>query len=197
MDVTVVVGTFGGPDWVQLAYQRAIPSAERLGVAVEHRHAGSLASARNQGAALARTEWLCFLDADDELAPGYIEAMEKASGDLRGPAVSYVRRGRGAAPRLWPECDLRDGNFLVIGTLVRKAMFEAVGGFKDWPMYEDWCLFQRCVKAGATVELVPGAVYIAHVRQDSRNREPSRAERRRWFEEIRRANYPELFEVAA
>ncbi|HYJ21625.1 MAG TPA: glycosyltransferase family 2 protein [Solirubrobacterales bacterium] len=196
MDVTVIVGTFGGAEWVRLAHERAVPSGEAQAPVI-HRHAASLAQARNEGAALAKTEWLCFLDADDELEPGYFEAMERATADLRGPAVSYVRHGRPTAPKLWPAQDLRDGNFLVIGTLIRKELFERVGGFKEWPIYEDWCVWQRCAAAGATVEQVPDAVYVAHVRAKSRNRQPSRAERLRWHHEIRQANHPELYEVAA
>ncbi len=196
MDVTVVVGTFGEVEWVNLAHERAVPSA-RSQAPVIHRHDDSLAQARNEGAVLARTEWLCFLDADDELAPGYFEAMGRATGDLRGPAVSYVRHGRCATPKLWPPQDLRNGNYLVIGTLIRKSLFDQVGGFKTWPLYEDWCLWQRCARVGATVELVPDAVYVAHVRAKSRNREPNRAERLRWHHEIRSANHPELYEAAA
>jgi glycosyltransferase involved in cell wall biosynthesis len=192
VDVSVIVGTFGPPEWVKLAHDRAIPSAEALGVPVVHRHAASLARARNDGAALARTEWLCFLDADDELTPGYFEAMAAAIADLRCPAVSYVTGRRVADPKLWPECDLRDGNYLLIGTLVRKELFEAVGGFKTWPLYEDWCLWQRCWKAGASIEQVPDAVYRAHIRPQSRNREPSRQEKHRWHREIREANFPGL-----
>lgn len=192
MDVTVIVGTFGPPEWVELAESRAVPSVEAQGVPVIHRHRLSLAGARNDGAAEAGTEWLCFLDADDELAPGYFDAMAAASADLRGPAVTYIHGTREDPPKLWPECDLRDGNYLLIGTLVRKAMFKAVGGFKTWPLYEDWCLWQRCAKTGATIELVPEAIYRAHVRSASRNREPGRRERLRWHHEIRDANYPEL-----
>jgi glycosyltransferase involved in cell wall biosynthesis len=197
VDVTVVVGTFGGVDWVRLASSRAIPSAERLGVPVMHRHAGTLAQARNTGAALAKTEWLCFLDADDELDPGYFESMEKASADLRGPAVVYVRGNRVFPPKLWPVCDLRDGNYLVIGTLIRKSLFEEVGGFEEWPLYEDWALWARAARAGATIEQVPDAVYRAHVRRDSRNRGPGRREREVCHHEIRRAVFPELYEPDA
>jgi glycosyltransferase involved in cell wall biosynthesis len=196
VDVTVVVGTFGSSEWSKLAVERAIPSAEPQAPVI-HCHGADLAAARNEGAAQADSEWLCFLDADDELAPGYFEAMARASADLRGPAVVYIRGRRERPPKLWLVCDLRDGNYLVIGTLVRRAMFEAVGGFKGWPLYEDWCLWQRCAAAGATIEQVPGAIYRAYARRDSRNRAPGRSERLRWHEEIRRANHPELYEAAA
>lgn len=197
MDVTVVVGTFGADGWRQTA-QRAIRSAEPQAPVI-HVHGATLAEARNAGGAQAGSEWLIFLDADDELDPGYVAAMSAAehTGDLLGPATSYVRQGRPGSPKLWPEQDLRDGNHLVIGTAVRRAMFLEVGGFRDWTLYEDWCLWQRCSRAGASVAMVPDAVYRAHVRPSSRNRAPDRAERLRMHDAIRRANFPELYADAA
>jgi len=194
VDVTVVVATFGDrARWDDLA-ERAVASAEREGVPVVRVHGETLHEARNAGGERAQSEWLCFLDADDQLEPGYFEAMAAGTADLRGPAVRYVTTGRPARPKVWPAMDLRDGNYLVIGTLVRRSLFLQVGGFRDWPLYEDWCLWQRCSIAGASVETLPDAVYRAHVSMTSRNRAPGRAERERWHHEIRRANYPELYD---
>lgn len=91
---------------------------------------------------------------------------------------------------IWPEMDLRLGNWLVIGTLVQRQVFVEVGGFREWPLYEDWCLWQRCWKAGAEPVKVPDAVYVARVRGASRNRQPSRAEKLRIHGEIVAANFP-------
>ena len=82
---------------------------------------------------------------------------------------------------------------MVIGTMISRAMFNEVGGFKDWPIYEDWCLWQRAVLAGAVPVKVPDAVYVAHVTADSRNRSPRHDERTEVHHAIRRANYPDLY----
>lgn len=199
MDVSVVVATFGSPDYKDLARDRAVPSAEKQTLAPKEIvavHGLTLSDSRNWGASRTSSEWLCFLDADDELHPDYLERMaeHQFDADLLGPAVEYVRMGRAEAPKVWPEQDLRDGNYLVIGTLVRRSVFEAAGGFHEWGMYEDWCLWQRCHKLGARIKMVPDAVYTAHIIPGSRNRAPKRAERLFWHEAIRRANYPELYE---
>lgn len=183
MEVTVIVATFGDQEWVELAHRRAVPSAPEP---VIHQHHDTLAAARNHGAEMAATEWLCFLDADDELAPGYMEAMAEAEADLRGPAVVYVRDGVREEPKLWPAKSLRHGNYLPIGTLVRRDMFFKAGGFRDEPLYEDWSLWLRCWNLGASVQQVRDAHYIAHVRTGSRNL-PPKAVRRHWFNEIRNA----------
>lgn len=197
LEVTVCVGTYGDMTWWDLARRRALPSSVPQATHTVHIHADDLATARNVAADRAQTEWLCFLDGDDELEPGYMDAMAQGTADLRGPAVRYVGGGGLEHPRVWPEQDLREGNHLVIGTLIRKVMFQAVGGFREFPLYEDWDLWQRCWKAGASIETIPSAIYQAHVRDDSRNRAPDRHEREHWHHEIRRANFPELYAEAA
>lgn len=178
-DVTVIVATYGGSEWIKLA-RRAVKSAE-LQAPTYHVHASTLHDARNDGLRLVATEWVVFLDADDELEPGYIERMQAGSADLRAPSVRYVEGGltRHWMPRVAGhrhECSgecLPFGNWLVVGTMARTRMLLDVGGWEDWPIYEDWALWLRCWQAGASVEAIPDAVYRAHVRQDSRNRAPS------------------------
>lgn len=203
MDATVIVGTFGDQEWVALAHERAIPSAETQDVPVIHVHGepqetygASLAVCRNAAAEQATSEWLCFLDADDELQPGFFDAMEHASADLRTPQVQYVRRRRVHAPMFWPEGDLRDGNHLIVSTLIRRDLFFEVGAFRDVLLYEDWDLWQRCWKAGASIEQVPGAVCRVHINPASKHRYgTTREEKAAAHEQVRRLNFPELYEV--
>lgn len=180
MELTVCVATFGDAHWAELARTRAMPSAAEQGVRVVHRHGRTLAEARNECLRLVHTEWVCHLDADDELEPGYVEAMARGSADLRAPAVTYVRpNGQGTAPYIpkvaghrhdcEAEC-LREGNWLVIGTAVRTELLRRAGGWWEEPAYEDWSTWLRCWLAGGTIEAVPEAVYRAYVRPDSRNR---------------------------
>ena len=77
MDVTIVVGTYGHRQWIDLAHERAIPSAVRQDVPVVYRHEDTLADARNEAIRSARTEWVIVLDADDELGEGYVPALSK------------------------------------------------------------------------------------------------------------------------
>lgn len=198
MHVTVVVATFGGHEWVTLANERAIPSARALGVPVVHAHDLTLHAARNAGLDQVATPWTCFLDADDELEPGYFDEMEKGTADVRAPSVRYISAGGVAA---WPympsvynhthQCEadcLPLGNWVIVGAVTRTDLVRRVGGWHDYPIFEDWDLFLRCYKAGATFEGVPAAVYRAHVRPDSRNRSPDREARLEGHRMIARAN---------
>lgn len=198
LDATICIGTFGSREWVDLAKERAVPSAKAQGVPIFHCHGATLAEARNAALEQVTTPWVVFLDADDELASGYLAALDEGTADLRGPAISYVKLGRMRSPYVpkvaghthdcSAEC-LRDGNWLVIGTAVRTEMVREVGGFREFEVYEDWDLFLRCWLAGGTVEAVPTAVYLAHWRRQSRNRAPGVAAKNQVHRDIIDANF--------
>ena len=195
MEVTVVVATFGDPSWATLAHERAIPSVGDAPFVFEHGR--TLHEARNDGLIQVETPWVCFLDADDELEPGYFEAMALGSCELRAPAVRYVSDDRSRAAyipkvaghthRCEADC-LAWGNWMVIGTVAPTRLVRAVGGFRDFSWSEDWDLWVRCWKAGATIEAIPEAIYRAHVRPDSRNRAPERETKHAQHQAIARAN---------
>lgn len=175
MDVTIVCSTFGNYKWQLLAQQRALPNAHSFGVPVIYNHCESLHEARNLGLSQVETEFVCFLDADDELEPWYFEEMELVDGDLRPPSVRYI--GNAAAMPRIPEHDhvcvadcLAEGNWLVVGTVARTKLLRDVGGWRDYPVFEDFDLWQRCWLAGATITPVPGAVYMAYSDSNGRNK---------------------------
>lgn len=174
--VSVIVATYGDESWKKTA-ERALLSAERQARApaeVIHVHGSDLASARNEGAEQAVGPWLCFLDADDELHPRFLAAMVPHLGlenAVLNPAVQFVMPGgRKKQPRCFATKDLREGNYLVIGSLVGKEAFFRAGGFDpQWEAWEDWAMWWRVLDGGATVTRVPRAVYRAHWRKDGRN----------------------------
>jgi glycosyltransferase involved in cell wall biosynthesis len=187
MNVSVLIATYGSEEWKDLAWSRAYPSAieQTEDVASFHDPDGTIASVRNEMARTASGDWLLFLDADDELAPGYLDAM-RASYEQEGtdgvplrhtPAVSYIRKQKPERPKFWPGNleTFRTGNWLVIGTLVRREFFWEVGGFKDFAHgLEDWNFWARCIRAGARVRKVPAAVYLAHWNDHSKHQKLAR-----------------------
>lgn len=196
-NTSILICCHGDPSWEEAAWSHAYPSAVAadqgaVETTVVYDRGATLAEVRNLGAVHARGQWLCFLDADDELAPGFIDEMHRAwlilaHGDgiphpgypgstdfLFAPAVSYQSEsGASSLPAIpnkgrWP-----DMNECVIGTLVERELFLKVGGFRDLPSLEDYDLWLRCVKAGALIRHVPEAVYRASIRPGSRNSDQS------------------------
>lgn len=175
MTVSILLGTYGHTRWSHQARMKAFPSTigqRAHEVLMRHEVEGTVASVRNALAEQATGDWLCFLDADDQLAPDYLFWMAQyaQANCLLVPAVQFVSHGKlsgvtqipnggdepGAAERMI------DVNCAVIGTLVPRKLFLEVGGFDEEPIYEDWALWLRCMIAGAKLVQVPGAVYIAN-----------------------------------
>lgn len=211
MKVAVVIATFGDQKWQDLALRRAWPSAKSQDpnhLKHLHEHLGPISRVRNEAAARVPEEnkWLCFVDGDDELAPGYLDAMRAtaepathalsewlAGGDeelapvldarprLLVPSVQYVHPdGHEEQPRIPNEGQWPEVNTCVIGTLIPRALFEQVGGFREgYEPYEDYELFLRCWRAGARLVEVRSAVYRAFVYPQSAHRNSAGIKHRR------------------
>lgn len=207
MNVSVLIATYGEPEWKTIA-ERAYLSAlgqEAYEIILHHDDDGTIASSRNAAAEQATGDWLCFLDADDEFAPDYLGAMGRAfereatSGGnlLLTPAVRHVKKGRPAAPFFFDRgISLRQDNWLVVGTLIQKDLFLEVGGFGEYPHgFEDFSLWSKCFRIGATIVKVPDAVYVYHHNPQSKHKQGWRD--RRWQVETHQRVVRELDEWEA
>lgn len=222
MNVAILICTYGEQRWADLASEHAYPSAvaaAHAGVTVHRVHdpGGTLAEVRNTAAADVTAEWLCFLDADDQLGAGYIDAMRAARRSTAAqifelendgerekaheldytpilylPHVQYVRDGRYIDWAKLPAAGrpVVEVNAAVIGTLVPRELFLEAGGFRDEPLYEDWSCWLRCIRAGAITIAVPDAVYLADG-TPGRN-EPDIRLRKETYWKIRREHDPHL-----
>ena len=195
----ILIATYGDEFWEQLAQERALPSAMIQGadeVRVSHVADGKRHQVRNTLAQLSESDWLVFLDADDHLAPGFVDALRAAApppgmAALLNPAVGHAHRPHEHA--CFAPKELERGNYLIIGTAVPRELFLEVGGFWDWDGFEDWELWIRCTKAGAIVVQVPEAVYLIDSTERSRDAQASPHETSRWLREIRRYHWPAIY----
>jgi glycosyltransferase involved in cell wall biosynthesis len=118
--------------------------------------------ARNHGAKLAVSKWLAFCDDDDLWAPSklrdQLSAMKSEGADWCTSSALFVDSGLNPIGghrlrsgqnfcRLIRERNIVPGGGS--GVLVRRALFESVGGFREDAKYvEDWDLWVRLSQAG-------------------------------------------------
>jgi rSAM/selenodomain-associated transferase 2 len=122
----------------------------------------------NAGARSAGGEVLLFLHADCLLPDGAEEAIRAALADPAAVGGAFCIRFAADCPaslhRLAGLINLRSrlaseatGDQAVF---VRRAVFEAVQGFPDWPLFEDFALVSR-VKRQGRFRILPAAVTIS------------------------------------
>lgn len=144
--------------------RRVCRSDNRVQLLENSRRMGA-AICRNQGVRGAQTEWLLFLDDDDQLCEGFFDSMVQLLGsdpkvqawipDVRNAwqrHLSPVERSDALARNRVGGCS---------GFLIRKSLFEAVGGFdEDFPSMQDWDLWLRLIERNALYYSgVTGVIY--------------------------------------
>lgn len=143
------------------------------------------------------TEFVAFLDDDDELYPGHLDrlvAMARETGaDVVYPwfdlnVQGMIRNDMNPLSSIpeGPAFDAdrlrNDSNFIPVTCLVRTDMFVKVGGFPTpgstaWPHdeCEDWGLWLRLLDAGARFEHLPERTWIYHWHGRNTSGRPERA----------------------
>lgn len=166
-EVSVAVPIYGDTTtWLPLARTaKASIDAQTVPTVCQIVEGVSLVDARNHALSVVETPFVILLDADDTLAPGYVEHMLAGTGDVRWPSVAYTDGTVWAMD--WNP--LPAWNHLVIGAMARRDLLVEVGGFRDLPVLEDYDLWCRCWAAGADMQPCLDAVYRYHHTQDGRS----------------------------
>ena len=121
----------------------------------------------NRGAARASGEILLFLHADTNLPEGAAEAVRRAIAggavgggfelcfDTAHPTLERFARRINWRTR-WSRCPLGDQ-----AHFVRRQDFDALGGYREWPLFEDLDFARRLKRRGPIAVLVPPVVTSA------------------------------------
>jgi len=125
-------------------------------VGVLHQDNVGLPGARNRGIAAARGDYVVTLDADDELAPLYLEKLASALDSDDDVAFAHCwARIFGDYQAIWATRPFNRFQFLLSNSVVgcvmlRKTAWEAVGGYDESMLEgnEDWDLWIRLTDAG-------------------------------------------------
>lgn len=130
---------------------------------------------RNRALEYVDTEWLAFLDDDDELKPHHLRALARhaylSEADVVYPYFD-VTGGEDRIDCFGVEFDpvlIRRRNFIPVTVLARTELVQRVGGFVDHPdadgkPCEDWGLWLKLLDAGAVFSHLPQRTWIWHLR---------------------------------
>ena len=141
---------------------------------VRQRNAGP-ARARNVGVEMASSDFVTFLDADDEFLPGYFDVMTKfihshPNIDIYHPNLLVVRSvgdvtifDRNFAPVSYSLGELLEECVIAIGgASIRRMLLSTLGGFREGVHCEDYDLMLRALAQGARPLFLPTPLYVYH-----------------------------------
>ena len=131
-------------------------AAEDVRIKVIRQENGGQSVARNAGIRSSATDIIVPLDADDLIAPPFLEELYLALQKNSQAAWAYTDSvGFGAQEYLWKQpfsaVRMKEENILVCTAAIRKEWLEKVGGYEvgNRAYDEDWHLWLRLLAAGA------------------------------------------------
>lgn len=134
-----------------------------------------LSSARNAGILIAEGEFILPLDADDKIAPQYIELALKAFEEDSTLTVVYCQAEKfGTEKGLWNLSTfslnrLAYENMIFCSALFRKSDWELVGGYDPQMLYglEDWEFWIAILKNGGQVKCLDKIGFYYRIKLNS------------------------------
>jgi glycosyltransferase involved in cell wall biosynthesis len=133
---------------------------------VRREPSGQPAYPRNDGIARARGEYILCLDADDAIAPEFLDRCVGVLDSDPGVSIAYGdQQNIGMLTTFEPHpaydfAMLRRFNFVPPASVFRREAWEHAGGFAtNVPGYEDWDFWLACGEAGHFGRHVPGVVW--------------------------------------
>jgi Glycosyltransferases involved in cell wall biogenesis len=183
VNVTVAIPTIPGREKsLEIAIgsavnQTLVPAAVHVVVDIDRDGA---AVARNRALGFVETDWVAFLDDDDEFKPNHLRACLRHAG-LTGADVVYPGYDTigddplGCFGMPFNADLLRVGNYIPVTTLCRTELVRKVGGFQPHPDFrgdpcEDWGLWLALLDAGATFSHLPLRTWIWRTTGGTRGR---------------------------
>jgi glycosyltransferase involved in cell wall biosynthesis len=176
LDISIAIATHpprmgpGGP------YERALASAQAqtlapvaVQVALDVSGAGA-AHTRNRALAMVETEWVAFLDSDDELYPDHLKLCARYAR-LTGVDVVYPGWDgedlTGMFGKPFDPALLERANYIPVTVLARTEAVRAAGGFQPHPdesgdPCEDWGLWLAICEQGAKFGHLPIRTWRMH-----------------------------------
>ncbi|QZZ21447.1 glycosyltransferase family 2 protein [Leptothermofonsia sichuanensis E412] len=172
---------------------------QKPGVSILHTDNRGPASARNTGIQQARGQYILPLDADDRIAPTYLEQAVNILDGNSNVGIVYCeaeffgeKTGKFDLPGFnFPGILL--GNMIFNSSFYRKTDWEKVGGYRDnYRGWEDYDFWLSLLELGREVIRIPETLYFYRQINTSRSNSMNR---QNWVEDYTRLfqNHPNLY----
>lgn len=147
--------------WVDRAYESAllqtVPCSIRVIVDRDGRGAGW---ARNEGLRDTDTDYVVFLDADDEIASDFVERCQRVR---RRQHYVYTDWFEDQTPRVAPDCAWVNRTWHPVTTLLPTRFVKAIGGFDEQlAAAEDTDFYIRLNRSGVCGQRLGESLFIYH-----------------------------------
>lgn len=116
-----------------------------------------VAKARDIGVKMSSGRLLLFVDADDKLAPDFIEQCGRVIADCDIAYPNVLRFGHIERPQLFDAPKEVTAKYLmgkklalVVTSMMHRYVYEKLEGFRELPVYEDWDFWVRAMFNGYT-----------------------------------------------
>lgn len=158
-----------------------IHPVDAISIAIDHRKEGS-AVTRNRALAGARTEWVAFLDDDDQWKPEHVYRLLTTAldtgADVVYPWPEMVGAGDPRPDRFGVPFDadeLRRGSYIPVTSLVRTELAQRVGfHYRPGSPYDDHAFYLGLLDLGATFVHLPERTWLWHVEGQNTSGKPER-----------------------
>ena len=100
-----------------------------------------IAYARDVGFRYSKGDRILFLDGDDKLNPDFIQKVSQINADIVYPDMLMF--GVGVKLVKSDHRVIRKKMRIPISSLMKREVYQELGGFKDLPVYEDWDFWIR------------------------------------------------------
>lgn len=194
-DLSIVITNYNKPkkqliECVESVKAQTVPPKEVIlvddcsKVANAHGYATSIilpknvgvSEARDVGVKMSKQKLLLFVDADDKLAPDFIEQCGRviAKCDIAYPNLLLFgdienNRLSDAPPRLRPVNLMSKKCQIPVTSMMHRYVYEKLNGFKKMPLFEDWDFWLRSMLNGYTFKRANTLLYYRQ-NKTSRNR---------------------------
>jgi glycosyltransferase involved in cell wall biosynthesis len=164
---------------------------------INQANSGQPAAVRNAGIAVAHGEFILPLDADDKIAPTFLEKTVAVLKDSPKVGVAYTHIQHFGTLKSVYQCGtfctetlVRD-NILPYASLYRRRLWQETGGYRTNVGYEDWDFWLTLAEKGVLGLLVPEPLFF--YRKHGVSRLGADNDRRNQMIAQLYANHPKLY----